>query len=70
MISIVPMEKEQRRTNSMGIPQIIIIIILGLNLGINLAKNGEPREGDYNFVIAFIGAAIEAGLLYWGGFFS
>ena len=54
----------------MGIPQIIMIIIIGLNLGMNLAKNGEPRESNYSFGIALIGAAIEAGILYWGGFFS
>lgn len=54
----------------MGIPQIIIIIIYGLNLGINLAKNGEPRESNYSFGIALVATAIEAGLLYWGGFFS
>lgn len=54
----------------MGIPQIIMIIVIGLNLGINLAKNGEPRDGDYSFGIALIGAAIEVGILYWGGFFQ
>ena len=54
----------------MGIPQIIMIIVFGLNLGISIAKNGEPREDTYNFWITLIGTIINVGLLYWGGFFS
>ena len=54
----------------MRIPQIILIIIMGLDLGINLANNGKPRDGNYSFGVALVGVAIEAGLLYWGGFFS
>ena len=54
----------------MGIPQIIMIVIYGIGLGIHLAKNGEPREDKYSFGIELIAVICEVGLLYWGGFFS
>lgn len=53
-----------------GIPQIIILIMFAMNLGIELAKHGEPREGKHNAVGGLIGVAINLALLWWGGFFE
>lgn len=54
----------------MGIPQILIIILFAINLGINIAKHGEDKEEKYNFWSTLIGTLIECFILYCGGFFS
>ena len=54
----------------MGIPQIIIVILYALNVGITLTKHGEPKEGNYNVFSTLIGTAISVGILWWGGFFG
>ncbi|MEZ2132510.1 MULTISPECIES: hypothetical protein [unclassified Sinorhizobium] len=54
----------------MGWPQLVIIALSAMGVGINMAKHGEPRKGKFNFWIALSVAAIEMGLLYAGGFFG
>ena len=53
----------------MKAPQIIMIIIMAMNLGINLVKNGEPKNETYSFSISLVSVVINIGLLIWGGFF-
>lgn len=53
----------------LGIPQIIIIAIVLINLGIQLALHGEDYCGKHNFWSALLAAAIELFILYKGGFF-
>jgi hypothetical protein len=53
----------------MGAPQIIVIVLLALILGMALAKDGKPK-GNWSFFGQLFGAVIHVGLLYWGGFFS
>ena len=53
----------------MGVPQIIVLILYGLTLGIEMTKNGKPREGEYSFWSSLIGCGVTMGLLIWGGFF-
>ena len=50
-------------------PQIILISIVFLNLGVRAAKHGEPR-GDHNVGVAIIDVALLFSLLWWGGFFN
>ena len=50
----------------MKAPQIIMIALLGMGLGMH----GEPREGTYSFPIQLVSTLIEIGLLIWGGFFG
>ena len=47
-----------------------MITLYMLNLGINLAKDGEPRDGTYSFGASFIATAIIFAILVWGGFFK
>ena len=54
----------------MRIPQILIIALYMLSLGLNLAKDGEPKDGTYHFGAAFIATAIIFAILIWGGFFK
>ena len=54
----------------MGIPQIIMIVLLGMDVGMHLVKHGEPRTDHFSFPIALISAILEIGLLMWGGFFG
>lgn len=54
----------------MGVPQIIIIVLYASSLGMTLAKNGQPKEGEHNFITALIACCIVMGLLWWGGFFK
>lgn len=52
----------------MNIPQIIVIVMFSLNVGISLAKHGQS-QGRYSFWATLISVAIWVGLLTWGGFF-
>lgn len=50
-------------------PQITMIILMAMGLGISLANHGKPRSNE-NAVITIIANVISLGLLYMGGFFS
>jgi hypothetical protein len=54
----------------MGTPQIIVMIILVLGLGISMEKHGKDRTGKENFLIQLISTIIMAILLWWGGFWK
>lgn len=41
-----------------------------INLGITIAKNGEPKGGKYNFWAELISTFIMFMLLYWAGTFD
>lgn len=41
-----------------------------INLGKTLAKNGDPKEGKYNFTSELISTFIMFMLLYWAGTFD
>lgn len=50
-------------------PQITMVALYALSLGLNLANHGKPRP-PYSFWSAAIATAIEIGILVAGGFFS
>jgi choline-glycine betaine transporter len=52
-----------------GTPQIILIVLVAIAGTITLMNHGKPRP-DYSFPAWILGAGIELGLLYWGGFFG
>jgi len=54
----------------MGTPQIILLVLLGLNLLANAYMHGKPKTGNYNLLNAFINAGIIIWLLVAGGFFK
>ena len=54
----------------MGAPQVIVIILMALGLGLEMANHGKPRTGKSNAIIHLISSGVTAGLLYWGGFFG
>lgn len=53
----------------MHIPQIIMITLGAINLGIALGKHGEYRTRAHNFWETLISTVIEFAILAWGGFF-
>jgi len=53
----------------MGIPQIILIVLMAVSLGITIAKDGTDRE-PYNAWQSVISIVIMVLLLWWGGFFT
>lgn len=50
-------------------PQITIIALSAMALGIALVKHGEPK-GLWSWPATLFGVALEAWLLYMGGFWS
>lgn len=54
----------------MVICRTLFMFWLALGLGSYLAKHGEPKEGTYNFWIAFISSVLQVLLLWGGGFFN
>ncbi|UXN70937.1 hypothetical protein N8A98_07040 [Devosia neptuniae] len=54
----------------MGWPQITIIVLIALSVGINLAMHGKPRTGTHNVGYSILGSAIWLVPLYYGGFFT
>ena len=43
---------------------LAIIIMSCLSLGINLARHGEPKEGEYDFIVSLIANLIDLILIY------
>lgn len=54
---------------SVGIPQIIVIVLYSISLCLAANQHGKPRDGEHNFWVSLIGTGIIIGLLVWGGFF-
>lgn len=54
----------------MRAPQIILIIIYALNLGIALVQHGTEKEGTNSFWTTFFGTLINVAFLWWGGFWG
>jgi hypothetical protein len=54
----------------MGIPQIILLSFLGLQLLLTACMHGKPRSGEHNIFIRLIESAIIGWILIAGGFFG
>jgi len=52
----------------MGLPQIILLVIYTLGLGMHLNESiGNPKKSIWSALLSY---AITMGLLWWGGFFT
>jgi len=54
----------------MGVPQILVIVLMALGVGVSLAKYGQQKTDKHDIWDVLIGPSIIAGLLYWGGFWG
>ena len=54
----------------MGVPQIIMICLWTLALGIDLETHGKPKTGNDNAMTTILGIIINATILYYGGFWT
>lgn len=54
----------------MGAPQVAIIVLYTLSVGLVWARHGMPRKGNHNVFMSLISCAIVAGILWWGGWWS
>lgn len=52
----------------MQAPQIILLLMLGLGLGVKACLHGEERK--ISFPAGLLDALLLLGLLAWGGFFD
>lgn len=55
---------------NVGWPEGILLSLLFLAVCQHASKNGQPRDGRYDLGTALLAAAINIGLLWWGGFFA
>lgn len=51
-------------------PQITLIVLSAISLGVHLVKHGQPKDENYNVVVHLISIAITYSLLYAGDFFD
>ena len=51
-------------------PQLALLAIWTLGLGIGMEQHGKARTGNHNFWIGLLAVAIEFTLLKFGGFFG
>lgn len=54
----------------MSAPQVVLVAVFALGVGIAIADHGKPKTGTNNAWATIIGTAITAALLWWGGFWS
>ena len=54
----------------MGISQIIMLVLLGINLLLGANEHGKEKTGKYNFWISAISVGLYLTLLITGGFFK
>ena len=54
----------------MNAPQIIVICIMALSLGIGIEQHGKEKTGKNNIWTTLLSVVIWVGLLIWGGFWG
>lgn len=54
----------------MGTPQIIFLVLLGLQILLTAHMHGQPRDGKHNIFVRLIDAGILIWILIAGGFFG
>lgn len=53
-----------------GWPQAVLLALIVLHVGINLALRGQPRTGTHSFGYAVTRSVLVVALLWCGGFFN
>lgn len=53
---------------SIGVPQIVILVLYLLNFVLSAVHHGEEQE-PYNVWMTMLGIAVNIAILKWGGFF-
>ena len=51
-------------------PQWVILALMFMGLGMSIGLHGKPRDDKYNAWATLIATALEAWLLYAGGFWG
>ena len=54
----------------MRAPQITLIVLYCISLGINLSEHGKPKQGKNNVFTSIVALIIQISILTWGGFFK
>jgi hypothetical protein len=54
----------------MGIPQILMIVCLAMELGTSIEAHGKEREGKHSMYVTMLSIAIILTLLWTGNYFS
>ena len=54
----------------MKAPQIIMVILMSINLGIELINHGKTAPRTYNVVRELVADGLLIALLWWGGFWN
>ena len=54
----------------MSTAAIVLLVLTAISGGITLEQHGKPKTGSYSLWSWLFGAALQIGILYWGGFFS
>ena len=52
------------------LPQIIVVLMYMLTLGMELAQDGKPKTGTHSFWASLLVIGVLFALLKWGGFFG
>ena len=51
-------------------PQLTMIVLYAIGIGIAIAKNGEPKNENHNAFTVILASALGLWILYMGGFFG
>lgn len=54
----------------MGIPQVIFVILITMDITVDICCHGQPKQGKYSVWCALIQNSLLTALLWWGGFFG
>ena len=54
----------------MSTAAIVQIVLMAISAGITLEQHGKPKTGNHSFWSWLFAAGVQAGILYWGGFFG
>lgn len=58
------------KQRDMGVPQIILLTLIGIRLLISAYLHGKEREGTHNIFFNLFDVAVLIWILYVGGFFG
>lgn len=54
----------------MNLPQLILIVLQSLGLGIGMTKHGKDSVGKENFWVTLASVSLLHVILWWGGWYG